>query len=486
MGVVTDLRTVGVAVVVGQIMVVALVLDTVVVEVQATVPGVVVTVVGLIMVGVVVVLILVAEVQIMAAVVVAQTMALGVVALIVVAAAPPALVTEVVAAQTTVPGVVHTVAVAPLAMAVEVAVPEAQTTAPVVPVAVVVHTAVAMEAPAMVAVQIAEELEGTVAVPPGAPTTVAVGVADPMAAEVAVPGVTVVTVVPTTVVGVVGVVQTVEVVIVGALLVMVTVVTAVVAQIMAVVVVVTVVVNTVVEALIMVLVQITSAPVVGPMVAGVALMVVVARVVVVTAAVVTVILQVTAAAATTGGGYKKKISCGQLFYTATVFESTPPGTAVLQLNGTGTGGCPLKWSIEDNSLGRFNINPNSGIITIGGPLIRKFTRSAMEIRVRGTDCNSDVGLIHLFSGNFFLPIFYALLCLFPRPRVSFLEPVFLSVELLRKHRPHQRPPGYTGTAARSSRTGQPTAAIFAVQLFGQFALQRHDGCASGDRQCKHP
>jgi hypothetical protein len=106
-----------------------------------------------------------------------------------------------------------------------------------------------------------------------------------------------------------------------------------------------------------------------------------------------------------GGGYgygavaapttSTPVSCGQLFYTATVFESTPAGSQVLRLNGTGSAGCSLRWSIVDNPLGRFTIDPASGVISVAGALIRRYVRSAMEIRVRGTDCVGSVSIVNI-------------------------------------------------------------------------------------------
>ena len=78
-------------------------------------------------------------------------------------------------------------------------------------------------------------------------------------------------------------------------------------------------------------------------------------------------------------------SCGQQFYTTTVFESTQPGTPILRLNGTSPYGAPLYCKIIDNPLGRFRIDPATNTLTVAGTLTRKFMRSAMEIRVRCSD-----------------------------------------------------------------------------------------------------
>ncbi|GAU91169.1 hypothetical protein RvY_03478-2 [Ramazzottius varieornatus] len=82
-------------------------------------------------------------------------------------------------------------------------------------------------------------------------------------------------------------------------------------------------------------------------------------------------------------------TCQQNLYTATVLEGTAVGTFVQRVNATSPTGSSIVWSIPDNPLGRFTINPQTGDISTAQTLGRR-PRAALEFRVRGTD--SQTGL----------------------------------------------------------------------------------------------
>lgn len=75
-------------------------------------------------------------------------------------------------------------------------------------------------------------------------------------------------------------------------------------------------------------------------------------------------------------------TCQQNLYTATVLEGTAVGTFVQRVNATSPTGSSIVWSIPDNPLGRFTINPQTGDISTAQTLGRR-PRAALEFRVRG-------------------------------------------------------------------------------------------------------
>lgn len=83
-------------------------------------------------------------------------------------------------------------------------------------------------------------------------------------------------------------------------------------------------------------------------------------------------------------------TCQQNLYTATVTEGTSVGTFVLRVGATSPTGSSIVWSIPDNSLGRFTINPTTGDVSVAQTLSRRW-RAALEFQVRGTD--TQTGLV---------------------------------------------------------------------------------------------
>ncbi|XP_055331177.1 mucin-2-like [Paramacrobiotus metropolitanus] len=79
------------------------------------------------------------------------------------------------------------------------------------------------------------------------------------------------------------------------------------------------------------------------------------------------------------------VVCGQPLYTGAVVETAQPGTFILRASATDTAGIPLTWSIPDTSLRSFQINPTTGDITTALQLSRRFTRSALEFRIRASE-----------------------------------------------------------------------------------------------------
>ena len=76
--------------------------------------------------------------------------------------------------------------------------------------------------------------------------------------------------------------------------------------------------------------------------------------------------------------------CAQPLYTAVVSDTVAPGTFLLRVTAVDPSGGTVNYSIQDSAFKRFSINTVTGDITVSNTLQRKFTRSAVEIRVRAT------------------------------------------------------------------------------------------------------
>jgi hypothetical protein len=79
-----------------------------------------------------------------------------------------------------------------------------------------------------------------------------------------------------------------------------------------------------------------------------------------------------------------------------------PGTFILRVAAVDPSNNTLQYSIQDSAFQRFSINAATGDVSVTNTLQRKYTRSAVEFRVRATQTGGSRLVSFAFEASFFL------------------------------------------------------------------------------------